>query len=198
MFLNEKRRTERHVHNQTINSINYKGSVWLVQLFPQLDKDRTFLKVQDFLYNVYPELKRRAGTWGDYSSPTVDDMPKAPSYGNSSERRMVEHAAFGSAVCAVHYAIKHCSATSRTIIKYRYLKGLSNSKIKGMIGYSGNDTYYSKLKSACAEFADCLEPACNYYGVSEEIIPDLHVYQKQDKNRTNSGQKQDKHGTSAG
>ena len=152
----------------------------MVQLFPQLDKDRTFFKVQDFLYNAYPEIKRRAGSWGDYSSPTVDDMPKALSYGNSSERRMIEHALYGSAVYAVHYAIKHCSATSQIIIKCRYFEELSNSKVKARIGYSGNDAYYSRLKSACAEFADCLEPACNYYGVPEEIIPDLHVYQKQE------------------
>ncbi|MBB1078950.1 hypothetical protein H5S09_04125 [Limosilactobacillus sp. STM2_1] len=162
-----------------------------MQLFPQLDKEATFLKVQDFLYNVYPEVKRRAGSWGDYSSPTVDDMPKAPSYGNSSERRMLEHALYGGAVCAVNYAVKHCSIMSQTIIKCRYLEGMSNDKVKKRIGYSGNDTYYSKLKMACSEFADCLEPACHYYGVSEEIIPDLHVYQK-------TGQKQEKHGTSAG
>ena len=162
-----------------------------MQLFPQLDKNATFLKVQDFFNNVYPEIHRRAGSWGDYNSPTVDDMPKAPSYGNSSERRMIEHALYGGALYAIRHAMEHCSTVSRAIIKYRYFEGLSNSKVKSLIGYTGNDTYYQKVKSACAEFADCLEPACDYYGVSEEIIPDLHVYEK-------TGQNQDKHRTSAG
>ena len=164
----------------------------MVALFDELDVDETYHAVRWFFYERLPEIKRKAGAWGDYSSPSIDGMPKAPSAGNGSERRMINHSRYASALYAVRYAIKGCSLTSQKIIQLKYIDELPNWKIKNQIGYTGNSTFSSLVKRAACEFADCIEPACDYYAVSEKIIPDLHVNQKEEKRRTNTGQRQDK------
>lgn len=155
----------------------------MVALFDELDIKGTYRCVRWFLYDRLPEIKRKAGAWGDYTSPSIDGMPKAPSSGNGSERRMVNHAVYSSALYAVQYAFKGCSTTSQTILKLKYIEEMPNWKIKSKIGYQGNDTFNRLVKKAACEFADCIEPACDLYAVPEEIIPDLHIYKKEDKSR---------------
>ena len=146
-----------------------------VALFNELDVDGTCRKVRWFFDERLPEIKRKAGAWGDYTSPSIDGMPKAPSSGNGSERRMINHSRYASALYAVKYSLKGCSITSQKIIKLKFVEELPNWKIKNQIGYKGNGTYNKLVKRAALEFADCIEPACDYYSVEEEIIPDLHV-----------------------
>lgn len=147
-------------------------------LFDELDVDETYWKVRWFFYKRLPEIKRKSGAWGDYSSPSIDGMPKAPSQGNGSERRMINHSLYASALFAVKFAIKGCDKTSQIIIQLKYIDESPNWKIKRRIGYTGNDTFNRLTKKAACEFADCIEPACDFYSVPENIIPDLHVNKK--------------------
>ena len=168
----------------------------MVALFDELDVDGTYHAVRWFFYERLPEIKRKAGAWGDYSSPSVDGMPKAPSAGNGSERRMINHSRYASALYAVRYAIKGCSLTSQKIIQLKYIDELPNWKIKNQIGYKGNGTYNKLVKQAALEFADCIEPACDYYSVEEKIIPDLHAKfgTKMGQNEAKEGQNWGHHG----
>lgn len=165
----------------------------MVELSDELDVDGTYRAVIWFFHERLPEIKRKAGAWGDYRSPSVDGMPKAPSGGNRSERRRINHSRYASALYAVRYAIKGCSITSQKIIQLKYIDELPNWKIKNQIGYKGNGTYNKLVKQAALEFADCIEPACDYYFVEEKIIPDLHA-----KFGTKMGQKWDKDGPNWG
>lgn len=165
----------------------------MVALFDELDVDGTYRAVRWFFYERLPEIKRKAGVWGDYSSPSFDGMRKASSAGNGSERRMINHSRYASALCAVKYALKGCSVVSQKIIQLKYVEELPNWKIKNQIGYKGNGTYNKLVKQAALEFADCIEPACDYYSVEEKIIPDLHV-----KFGTKMGQNEAKEGANRG
>ena len=167
-------------------------------LFDELDVDGTYRTVRWFFYERLPEIKRKAGAWGDYSSPSVDGMPKAPSAGNGSERRMINHSRYASALYAVRYAIRGCSVVGQKIIELKFIEELPNWKIKQQIGYTGNSTFNNLVKRTACEFADCIEPACDYYSVEEAIIPDLHLHKKEDKSRIKAGQMEEKESKNTG
>lgn len=151
-------------------------------LFETLDVNGTYHAVQNFFYDRYPVIKRRSGAWGDYSSPSFDGMPKAPSKGNSTENSMIEHSIYASALYAIHYAIKGCSKESQIIIDGKYIKELPDDTIRRRLVVSGNGAFRRRLQKACCEFADCIDPACERFKVKrgkEELIPELRRYQKE-------------------
>ncbi len=152
-------------------------------LFQELDVVGTYHAVQWFFYDRYPVIKRRSGTWGDYTSPSIDGMPKAPSKGNSSEKKMIEHGVYASACYAVQYALEGCSHESQIILVGKYIKGMSDDDVKERLAISGNGAFRRRLKRACCEFADCIVPACETFKVArkgeDSLIPELRRYVKE-------------------
>ena len=151
-------------------------------LFETLDVNGTYHAVQNFFYDRYPVIKRRSGAWGDYSSPSFDGMPKAPAKGNGTENAMIEHSIYASALYAVHYAIQGCSKESQAIIVGKYIKELSDDTIRCRLAVSGNGAFRRRLKKACCEFADCIDPACERFKVKrgkEGLIPKLRRYESE-------------------
>lgn len=147
-------------------------------LFQELDVKATYHRVRWFFDECYPQIKRKSGSWGDYKSPAITGMPKAPSGGNSSERRMVDHSLYASALYAVKFAMRGCTHDSQLIIQHRFIEDHTIRETKGSLGISGNASFQKLMKQAACEFADCIEPACDYYHVPDDIIPDLHSYKK--------------------
>lgn len=148
-------------------------------LFQELDVDGTYHAVQWFFYDRYPVIKRRSGAWDDYSSPSLDGMPKAPSAGNTSEQSMIQHSEYASAYYAVHYAVGGCSRDSQIIIKGKYLGNLSDAEVRERLLINGNGAFRRRIKKACCEFADCIDPACEKFHVKRgngDLIPKLRRY----------------------
>lgn len=154
----------------------------MMALFETLDVNGTYHAVQNFFYDRYPVIKRRSGAWGDYSSPSFDGMPKAPVKGNGTESAMIEHSIYASALYAVHYAIQGCSSESQAIIVGKYIKELPDDTIRCRLAVSGNGAFRRRLKKACCEFADCIDPACEMFKVKrgkEGLIPELRCYESE-------------------
>lgn len=150
-------------------------------LFDELDVDGTYHAVQWFFYDRYPVIKRRSGAWDDYSSPSLDGMPKAPSAGNTSEKSMIQHSTYASAYYAVQYAIRGCSHDSQIIIKGKYIGNLSDDQVRARLLINGNGAFRRRVKRACCEFADCIDPACEKFNVQRgehDLIPKLRKYLK--------------------
>lgn len=109
------------------------------------------------LLSQYRRYSRMAGVrLTDVQSPTIDGMPKSPSYDNRTEIKIVDHIDARAVISKVQQAMQLLPKTSYWVIYYSYLcePKLSYYQISTkMVGYSEESIDYLKRK-ALLEFAE--------------------------------------------
>ena len=104
----------------------------------------------------YRRLKRIAGRSSiDIKSPIMDDMPKAPRYGNRVEDAIIQRADSEDELQAIDNALEALSMTSRQILRLYFCKAdrYSNQAIAYEVGYSLRSIEDYKAQ-ALIEFAE--------------------------------------------
>ncbi len=138
-----------------------------VMTLPKLNEKATGNQVKDFFRREYPRIARLAGkNPTELKSTNIDDMPKAPQYGNHVEDNVIEFSNNQLEYLRVVNAIKGCSMISQQIILYDLIQGYNVGWVSAALKYSPQ-RYNDLKKYAMNEFADTYE-----YWSGE----DLHVY----------------------
>ena len=156
---------------------------------PEVDKEATIKKVQQFFYHAdqYPQIRRRAWFAG-IKSPQIDATGVHGSRkGNASEDMMIDYAYYAQAKRAVDIAIKGCSNTgmfpSQQILRYHYVEQLDIQEVKMNLGGKfGHDTYKRADDYACYEFADVMDGVSLAMHVDRKLIPKF-IVKKREVNR---------------
>lgn len=146
----------------------------------QVKTVRRFFLDDDYKHN-YQRLKREAGAWGELKSPTIDPTGVSGSTGNATEDRFIHHAEAFKAVRAVDFAINGCSKDSQEIISKRYIRRMKVWQVRQLMGIRGNQTWRDKDDSACLEFAQCMETACDILVVDKKTLPIFNEEQNRSK-----------------
>ena len=160
-----------------------------MELVPEVDKEATIKKVQQFFYHAdqYPQIRRRAWFAG-IKSPQIDVTGIHGSRkGNASEDMMIDYAYYAQAKRAVDIAIKGCSNTgmfpSQQIIRDRYIEQLDIQEVKMQLGSKfGHDTYKRADDYACYEFADVMDGVSRALCIDHKLIPQF-IVKKREVNR---------------
>ena len=160
-----------------------------MELVPEVDKEATIKKVQQFFYHAdqYPQIRRRAWFAG-IKSPQIDATGVHGSRkGNASEDMMIDYAYYAQAKRAVDIAIKGCSNTgmfpSQQILRYHYVEQLDIQEVKMNLGGKfGHDTYKRADDYACYEFADVMDGVSLAMHVDRKLIPKF-IVKKREVNR---------------
>lgn len=148
-----------------------------------IDYLQTARKVKQFFNDEVPRLQRACGLQieHDLQSPVLDDMPKAPSFSNHLEERLVRdlddldyYILARLILNKVVFSVHSCDYLSQRIIVGIHFKNFTSVKIQRQIGYGA--TQYHHLKNdAYNQFADY------FYNQMHELkrrypYSDLHVY----------------------
>ena len=114
----------------------------------------------------------------DLKSPSLDGLPKAPTFSNALEDKMVQYIDSRNLVEGFQRVYPKCNVIARKIIKCRYLEDMDNNDVMALLGYE-HSRYAEIKRNALNEFADRYEmqPGC----------PDLHAYKKTETYRKDSG-----------
>ncbi|MCS8573800.1 hypothetical protein EFE17_01390 [Pediococcus pentosaceus] len=138
-----------------------------VMTLPKLNEKATGNQVKDFFRREYPRIARLAGkNPTELKSTNIDDMPRAPQYGNHVEDNVIEFSNNQLEYLRVVNAIKGCSMISQQIILYDLIQGYNVGWVSAALKYSPQ-RYNDLKKYAMNEFADTYE-----FWSGE----DLHVY----------------------
>lgn len=174
-----------------------------MELVPEVDKETTITKVQQFFNHAdqYPQIRRRAWFAG-IKSPQVDVTGIHGSRkSNASEDMMIDYAMYAQAKRAVDIAIAGCSNTgmfpSQQILRYRYIEQLDIQEVKMHLGSKfGHDTYKRADDYACYEFADVMDGVSLAMCIDNELIPKFitKTGTKQETIGNKSGSKQELNG----
>lgn len=125
-------------------------------LLPEIDEHASRESARGLL-SQYRRLSRIAGVrLTDIQSPTIDGMPKSPSYDNRAEQKILRHTEALVIIEKVQQAMFLMSRTSYWVIYYSYLcePKLSYYQIsQKLIGYSEESVDYLK-RIALLEFAE--------------------------------------------
>lgn len=160
-----------------------------MELVPEVDKEATIKKVQQFFYHAdqYPQIRRRAWFAG-IKSPQIDVTGIHGSRkGNASEDMMIDYASYAQAKRAVDIAIKGCSNTgmfpSQQILRYHYVEQLGIQEVKMQLGSKfGHGTYKRADDYACYEFADVMDGVSRALCIDHKLIPQF-IVKKREVNR---------------
>ena len=160
---------------------------------PEVDKEATIKKVQQFFYHAdqYPQIRRRAWFAGIKSPQTDATGVHGSRKGNASEDMMIDYAYYAQAKRAVDIAIKGCSNTgmfpSQQILRYRYIEQLDIQEVKmNLRSKFGHDTYKRADDYACYEFADVMDGVSRALCIDHKLIPQF-IVKKRELNRKQSG-----------
>lgn len=143
-------------------------------LFDNLDIKKTASNVKDYLKGFQRMRIKSGQTLQLLGSPNMDGMPKAPSFENTADKRIVERASAAMEARTILKTISLLDSTSQTILNnlYIYPDPKSNDEIMSLLNISSTQ-YDVKKKIALVAFAD------GYYQTN------LCVYSKPDKNGQN-------------
>ena len=160
-----------------------------MELVPEVDKEATIKKVQQFFYHAdqYPQIRRRAWFAGVKSPQSDATGVHGSRKGNASEDMMIDYAYYAQAKRAVDIAIKGCSNTgmfpSQQILRYRYIEQLDIQEVKMNLGRKfGHDTYKRADDYACYEFADVMDGVSRALCIDHKLIPQF-IVKKREVNR---------------
>lgn len=143
-----------------------------------IDCLKTARKVTDFLDKKLDRYLALSGKQRfDLKSPEMDGMPKAPSYGNNSENRMLSIWLAEEVVDCVGCAMRNMTKESQKILLSRYSDQMMVYKITQELNYSAS-TYTRRQEKALCEFADRFEYQVIKHGIHTEVA-DLHVYKNE-------------------
>lgn len=139
-----------------------------------LDKDvdliRTAENVDAFLTHGLEKAVRVVNiNLTDLKSPTMDGLPKAPTFSNTLENKMVQYIDSRNLIEGFQRVYPKCNVIAQQIIKCCYLEDMDNNDVMLLLGYE-HSRYAEIKRNALNEFADRYEmqPGC----------PDLHFYKK--------------------
>lgn len=134
-----------------------------------VDTISTAANVRQFFKKDYPKLLRMAGVNSSYvKSPVITDEPKAPSFGNNLEERIVKRVYAQETLERVIEALNAIRDESKQILIGVYA---DNKNVWDMCDLVGCERaqYQAKKRKAENEFADAFETCCSWWR-------DLHVY----------------------
>ncbi|RVU71792.1 MULTISPECIES: ArpU family phage packaging/lysis transcriptional regulator [Lactobacillus] len=148
-----------------------------MDLFADVDFDKTANRVDKLLKSKLPRLARRCGrSLTDLSSPQLSSASSHSNRTDGQERMMVNSFSIGKVVDAICQTIYHCSDTSRIVLIGNYIKYIPQEQLIMMLPYE-KTYYYSQLKPiALNEFADSYDYWQDQCDVELEDKIDLHVY----------------------
>lgn len=134
-----------------------------------VDLVETSAKVRKFFKQDYPKLMRVAGVGNSFlKSPVITDEPKAPSFGNNLEERIVKRVYAQETLERVIEALNAIRDESKQILIAVYADDLSAWEICERLGCEETQ-YRVKKRKAENEFADAFETCCPWW-------KDLHKY----------------------
>ncbi|HBV48348.1 MAG TPA: ArpU family transcriptional regulator [Lactobacillus sp.] len=134
-----------------------------------VDLVETSAKVRKFFKQDYPKLMRVAGVGNSFlKSPVITDEPKAPSFGNNLEERIVKRVYAQETLERVIEALNAIRDESKQILIAVYVDDLSAWEICERLGCEETQ-YRVKKRKAENEFADAFETCCPWW-------KDLHKY----------------------
>lgn len=139
--------------------------------FSGIDVDviETSANVRKFFKQDYPKLMRVAGVGNSFlKSPVITDEPKAPSFGNNLEERIVKRVYAQETLERVIEALNAIRDESKQILIAVYADDLSAWEICERLGCEETQ-YRVKKRKAENEFADAFETCCPWW-------KDLHKY----------------------
>ncbi len=130
-------------------------------LFPELDEQQTIDNVKYYFLEEFPRVKARA-----HMNLTNVQSPSFDAVGGGNGRNSQEDKIYGrlwaiDLVKATYKTIDNCPEENscKTILKYNYLYGKSNTEVMELIGYEKSQ--YNDLKrAALLYFADAFD---DYY-----------------------------------
>lgn len=135
----------------------------------EVDTIKTAAQVRNFFKNDYKKLLRMAGVHGSFiKSPVISDEPKAPSFGNKGEEKLVKRLYAQETLVCVSRAINVLSYESKQILIGVYADNKNVWDMCDLIGCE-RARYQTKKRKAENEFADSFETCCSWW-------KDLHVY----------------------
>lgn len=134
-----------------------------------VDLVETSAKVRKFFKQDYPKLMRVAGVGNSFlKSPVITDEPKAPSFGNNLEERIVKRVYAQETLERVIEALNAIRDESKQILIAVYVDDLGAWEICERLGCEETQ-YRVKKRKAENEFADAFETCCPWW-------KDLHKY----------------------
>lgn len=134
-----------------------------------VDLVETSAKVRKFFKQDYPKLLRVAGVGDSFiKTPVMSDEPKAPSFGNQLEERIVKQVYAKETLERVGKALDALRDESKQILIAVYVDDLSAWEICERLGCE-KAQYHIKKRKAENEFADSFETCCPWW-------KDLHKY----------------------
>lgn len=134
-----------------------------------VDTIETSANVRKFFKQDYPRLMRVAGVNESFlKSPVMSDEPKAPSFGNNLEERIVKRVYAKETIERVGKALNAIRNESKQILIAVYADNLSAWEICELLGCE-KAQYQIKKRKAENEFADAFETSCPWW-------KDLHEY----------------------
>lgn len=134
-----------------------------------VDVIETSANVRKFFKQDYPKLMRVAGVGNSFlKSPVITDEPKAPSFGNNLEERIVKRVYAQETLERVIEALNAIRDESKQILIAVYADDLSAWEICERLGCEETQ-YRVKKRKAENEFADAFETCCPWW-------KDLHKY----------------------
>lgn len=142
-----------------------------VDWFEGVDVDtiETSANVRNFFKQDYQRLIRVAGVGSSFlKSPVFTDEPKAPSFGNDLEERIVKQVYAKETLERVGKALNAIREESRKILIAVYVDDLNSWEICEVLGCEETQ-YRVKKRKAENEFADAFETCCPWW-------KDLHKY----------------------
>lgn len=135
----------------------------------EVDTIETAAKVRKFFKQDYPKLMRVAGVENSFiKAPVMSDEPKAPSFGNQLEERIVKQVYAKETLERVGKALNALRDESKQILIAVYVDDLSAWEICERLGCE-KAQYHIKKRKAENEFADSFETCCPWW-------KDLHKY----------------------
>lgn len=135
-----------------------------MNLFAEVDDQKTYEKAKAFLNRNVPKLKRYAQV--TLSSPQFDGIGGS-TYGNHQEEKMALAVEASRELDLIKLAINGCSRNSATILINAYFSAHGSYEAKQALKYQ-NSRFYELKRQAYIDFADAYHAAS---GV------DLHVYE---------------------
>lgn len=142
-----------------------------VNWFEGIDVDTiaTSANVRKFFKQDYQRLMRVAGVGNSFiKSPVITDEPKAPSFGNNLEERIVKRVYAKETLERVGEALNTLRDESKKILVSVYVDDLNSWEICELLGCE-KAQYQLKKRKAENEFADAFETCCPWW-------KDLHEY----------------------
>lgn len=124
-------------------------------LLPEVDEDKSIENAKEILSN-YRRLSRMAGQkLTDIQSPTFDGMPKASSYDNRIETKIVDHIDAEAIINNCQQAMSIMNKTSYWVLYYTYFcePALTHYQIAAKVGYAAGSIDKLKLRGLL-EFAE--------------------------------------------